>query len=501
MPSRSPRPARPRPARSRPARSRPVRVALPAATALLLAVAASGCTSDGTGGVGGTPGAHGLRDPLFPRAGNGGYDVSHYALDLDYDPAAHHLKGTAEITARATQDLSAFNLDLAKLRVESATVEGAAAAVNQAGTELTLRPERDLRKGETFKAVVRYSGAPPRITSANSDKEGWLRSDDRKVSLALGEPTGSMAWFPGNNHPSDKATYDIKVTVPEGQKAISNGELRTPPRTEGGRTTFDWQMREPMASYLAMLAVGEFEVWEGQAPAELGDDEEEVVRTVPVYAAAETSVAEESEQLRRRIPELMEWCVLNFGPYPYSSVGSVVAREGDVSYALESQTKPVYGGTDSLESDQLHELAHQWFGNSVSPKTWRDMWLNESFATYAEWMWEEDEGGPSAQEQFEAAFADDDNWEFPPATPPDESRISGDPVYQRGAMVLHKIRQAVGSESAFLEVVQGWAATHRHTNASTADFTSYVEKKTHKDLSAVWDVWLHGDAKPSAHSG
>ncbi|MFI0983337.1 M1 family metallopeptidase [Streptomyces sp. NPDC021093] len=493
MPSRSPR------------HPRSPRLALSAATALLLTVAASGCTSEGPGIVEGTPGAHGLRDPLFPKLGNGGYDVSHYALDLDYDPAAHHLKGTAEITARATQDLSAFNLDLSKLKVDSATVEGEKAAASQAGTELTLRPKRDLRKGETFTAVVRYSGDPQRIVNADTDEEGWLRSKDGKVSVAVGQPSGSMAWFPGNNHPSDKATYDIKVTVPDGQTAISNGELKSPPVTRSGRTTFAWQMREPMASYLAMLAVGKFKVWESKAPAKLAEDGVTAVRTVPVYAAAEESVDAASAQLRSEIPDLMDWCVTNFGPYPFDSIGSVVLRNADdVGYALESQGKPVYagvkGGDNSLEEAQLHEIAHQWFGNSVSPKNWRDMWLSEGFATYAEWMWEEDQEGRTAQESFDEAFKYEPNWAFPPASPPDASRISDNPVYQRGAMVIHKIRQAVGDEP-FLEIIQGWAATHRHGNASTDDFTAYVDAQTEADLSEVWEVWLHGDEKPATPNG
>ncbi|MFI5806519.1 M1 family metallopeptidase [Streptomyces sp. NPDC051561] len=472
--------------------------------ALVLALAGTSCTTDGTPNGFGTPGAHGLRDPLFPKLGNGGYDVSHYALDLDYDPAAHRLKGTAEITAKATQDLSAFSLDLSRLTVDGATVQGEQAAASQAGTELTLRPRKDLRKGETFRTVVRYSGEPGRLTNADTDQEGWLRSEDAKVSVAVGQPTGSMAWFPGNNHPSDKATYDIKITVPEGQTAVSNGELKTPPRTRNGRTTFDWQTREPMASYLAMLAVSDFKVWRSEAVAELADDEETPVRKVPVYAAAEASMDAPSLQLRQRIPEMMEWAVLNFGPYPYDSIGSVVLRKGDVGYALESQTKPVYsgitGGGNSLEDAQLHEIAHQWFGNSVSPKSWRDMWLNESFATYAEWLWDEDHGGASAQEQFEEAFEDDRNWAFPPAAPPGPANISDHPVYGRGAMVLHKIRQAVGDEP-FLEIIQGWAADHRHSNASTADFTAYVDERTDKDLSDVWESWLYGDDQPSTPEG
>ncbi|MFJ2739314.1 M1 family metallopeptidase [Streptomyces sp. NPDC087440] len=491
MPSRSRRPLRARP------RTRT------ATAALLLAAALSGCTGEGV--PTGTPGAHGLRDPLFPKLGNGGYDVAHYALDLDYTPATNRLQGTATITARATQELSAFNLDLAGLTVDSATVEGEQAAARQAGTELTLRPRRDLRKGETFTAVVRYSGTPREIKDVDGAREGWLRPKDKKLSVAVGQPVGSMAWFPSNNHPSDKATYDIKVTVPQGQTAISNGELRTPPRTQNGRTTFDWQMREPMAGYLAMVAVGDFAVWESRATAELADDEETVLRTVPVYAAAERSVDASSLALRKEIPRMMDWAVTYFGPYPFDSIGSVVTRgQGDIEYALEAQTKPVYAGITgnggALDDAQLHEIAHQWFGNSVSPKGWKDMWLNEGFATYAEWLWEEDEGGDTAQESFEAAFEADANWKFPPASPPGPGYVSKEPVYGGGAMVLHKIRQAVGNDT-FFEILQEWPAELRGGNAKTADFTAFVEKKTDADLSAVWDVWLYGGERPATPNG
>ncbi|CAM5605483.1 metallopeptidase [Streptomyces spiroverticillatus] len=485
------------PSRSR----RPLRT--PTATvALLLAAAVSGCTGEGV--PTGTPGAHGLRDPLFPKLGNGGYDVAHYALDLDYTPATNRLKGTATITAKATQELSAFNLDLAGLTVDSATVEGEQAAARQAGTELTLRPKRDLRKGETFTAVVRYSGSPQEVKDVDKAREGWLRPKDKKLSVAVGQPAGSMAWFPGNNHPADKATYDIKITVPQGQTAISNGELKTPPRTANGRTTFDWQMREPMASYLAMVTIGDFKIWESKANAEFEADGKTPKRTVPVYAAAEESVDASSLELRKQIPELMDWAVTYFGPYPFDSIGSVVTRgRGDVGYALEAQTKPVYAGvTDgegaSLDEAQLHEIAHQWFGNSVSPKGWTDMWLNEGFATYAEWLWEEDEleGGNTAQQSFEEAFAADANWEFPPASPPGPKYVSESPVYYGGAMVLHKIRQAVGDDT-FFEILEEWPAAYRGKNASTADFTAFVEKKTGADLSAVWDVWLYGGERPA----
>jgi aminopeptidase N len=441
--------------------------------------------------VQGAPGGSGVRDPYFPKAGNGGYDVTHYGLTLTYAPDTHRLTGTAEITARATQDLTAFDLDLKGMDVKSLTVEGKAARWNRAGQELTVRPHDDLTKGETFRTTVRYSGTPVTITDPDGSEEGWLRTADG--ALALGEPTGSMAWFPGNDHPSDKASYDITVTVPKGLQAVSNGELKTETTTKD-RTTYAWHTAEPMATYLATVAIGHYDITRTTTK-----------NNLPVYVAVDPDQAAASRKVLAKIPEIMEWEEYNFGPYPFSSTGAIVDRPDDAGYALETQNRPVFPGAPGTGT-LVHELAHQWYGDSVTPKTWRDMWLNEGFATYAEWLWDEDHGGDTAQKTFDALYKGDyyddeaDNkaiWAFPPADPTSAAHISDSPVYERGAMVLHKIRQTVGDDT-FYDIIQGWAATHRHGNANTADFTAYVEKKApDKDFSGIWKDWLYGDGKPA----
>ncbi|MFF4581542.1 M1 family metallopeptidase [Streptomyces sp. NPDC001389] len=465
-----------------------IRLAAPA-LAVLIALT-SGCTG---ATVQGRPGASGLRDPYFPRAGNGGYDVDHYALDLAYDPADGELHGTAVITARAEQGLSSFNLDLSGLKVEGVEVQGAGARFNRTGNELTVRPARDLRRGEVFRTRVDYGGRPKTMVDPDGSKEGWITAGGGGA-VAVGEPVGSMGWFPGNHHPSDKATYDITVTVPRGYEAVSNGELRSRRDVGGGRTAFAWRSAEPMASYLATVAVGKFEVSTGKTPS-----------GVPVYQAVAPSEEEAGRGALARVPEMVEWGSATFGPYPFGTAGSIVMPAGTLGYALETQTKPVYSGAPDEEL-VLHELAHQWFGDSVSPKSWKDMWLNEGFATYAEWLWAESHGGVSAQRRFEAFLAGDTSvdaqaggeWAaFPPAAPPGAGHISDDPVYYRGAMVLHRIRQEVG-DAKFFDLLRGWAADHRYGNASTADFTAYAERRTGVDLRKVWDVWLYGEGRPKA---
>ncbi|OEJ33065.1 M1 family metallopeptidase [Streptomyces subrutilus] len=462
------------------------RLAAPAVAALLALT--TGCTG---GTVHGRPGASGLRDPYFPKAGNGGYQVEHYGLDLDYDPADGRLEGTAVITARAGQGLSSFNLDLSGLKVEEVTVQGEPARFNRTGNELTVRPAEDLEKGEAFRTEIEYSGRPKALTDADGTREGWITTGDGAVGV--GEPVGSMTWFPGNHHPSDKAAYDITITVPKGYEAVSNGELRARTAQADGSTSFAWHSPEPMASYLATAAVGKYRVETGRTPS-----------GVALYNAVDPGEAEASAGDLARLPEMVEWGAGRFGPYPFGTAGAIVLPAGTLQYALETQTKPVFPGAPGSEELVLHELAHQWFGNSVSPKSWKDMWLNEGFATYAEWLWAEDRGGTTAQQEFDAFLsgdtevdeAADSDWDaFPPAAPPGPEHISGNPVYYRGAMVLHRIRQEAGDEK-FFALLRDWAAEHRHGNASTADFTAFAEERTGHDLKKVWDVWLYGKARP-----
>ncbi|MCM1968846.1 M1 family metallopeptidase [Streptomyces sp. G1] len=442
----------------------------------LLALASCG------GGGQGSPGAPGVGDPYFPKAGNGGYDVSHYALDLRYAPETRRLTGTATLTARATQDLSSFHLDLTGLTVDDVTVEGEEAGWERAGQELIVRPAGVLDDGETFAVRIRYSGTPRTITDPDGSEEGWLRTHGGAGALALGEPNGSMTWFPGNHHPSDKASYTLSITVPKGVAAVSNGEL-TGERTGHGRTTYHWRTAEPMASYLATLAIGAYDVRRATA----GD--------VPAHSAV--ARGESGRQAMSELPGVLAWAEDSFGPYPFSSTGVIIAPADATDYALETQNRPVFpGAPDTLLL--VHELAHQWFGNSVTPKSWQDMWLNEGFATYAEWLWEEQHGGDSAETTFRGLYASDDAdlWAFPPAEPPGAEHISDRPVYERGAMVVHKIRQAVG-DAAFGELVRGWTAEHRHGNADTEDFTAYVEQQAPEhDFGPLWADWLYGEGKP-----
>ena len=144
----------------------------------------------------------------------------------------------------------------------------------------------------------------------------------------------------------------------------------------------------------------------------------------------------------------------------------------------------------------VHELSHQWFGDSVTPARWQDMWLNEGFASYAEWLWKEHEGGPSLDDSANAAFGYTPNWAFPPATPPSADQISASPVYGRGALVLYELHRTMG-DAAFSTLLRTWPAAHRHANATTADLTAFAQHLTPHDLTPLFTTWLYGKAKPA----
>ncbi|MGW0965047.1 M1 family metallopeptidase [Streptomyces sp. NPDC002516] len=463
------------------------RLSRAALSTVLLLTAGTACMgSGGPPAEAAEPGASSAGDALFPTLGNRGYDVAHYALRLDYVPETNALVGTAVITARAKQHLSRFSLDLMGLKVRDARVDGAKAKVRRARNKLILTPADPLRRGKVFTTTVRYSGVPKMITDTDGGVEGWIETDDGAV--ALGEPTGSMAWFPGNHHPSDKALYDITVTVPNGYTAVANGEPAAL-QHQGGHTTSRWHMGEPMASYLASVAVGSFDIFTT------------TTHGLPVYIAIDPDEVEDSPDMAELVPEIIDWAGSRFGRYPFSSTGAIIDHLPDIQYALETQGKPYFEEAPDTTL-VVHELAHQWFGNSVTPNSWQDMWLNEGFATYAEWLWQEDQGDTTADEIFDAFYKGTHPeskgiWDFPPAQPPSADRVSEPPVYGRGAMTLHRLRKTVGDKT-FFTILRTWSARHQYGNASTGQFIELCEKESGTDLTELFEAWLYGSDKPPA---
>ena len=667
------------------------RAGVAVSVALLLAVATPLSASAAPGR------ASGVGDPYFPDAGNPGYNVGHYALDIDYQPATDILTGRAVITATADTMLKSFNLDLDGLEVSAVSVNGSSAAFTRDGGELTITPTDKIKKGMPFITVVSYSGVPVSLDGA-----GFLHTDDG--TLVIGQPRVASSWFPVNDHPSDKALYTIRITVPEGLEAISNGRLVSQ-HDEGGSSIWLWNTDEPMASYLATATIGQFEVdaysadgiqyWDaidpdlltpaitahtGSGVAYSGRSDnayKRLQRTITVdpdspelsfwvdrdieadwdYAFLEVAPAGTDnwttlpdadgilaqgtgnaacsellplhpfldhylsvdaegqchpvgttgdwwvatgshdgwEQWRfdlstwvgesldvsitlvtdyidprggvavddvvapggvgstsfeadgdaldgwtvpgaphgspgnmddwrtgdaavigppstgtlvqasfARQPEIVAFLEGYFGDYPFDELGGVVDDLADVGFALEIQTRPIYSREfwstqQNGDAVVVHEIAHQWFGDSVAVDLWADIWLNEGFATYAEWLWSEYEGTGTAQQIFDFYYG-----EVWPEDDPFWTVIIGDPgpdllfdwaVYYRGAMTLHELRATIGDD-AFFTLLTEWHAAHRDGNASIPEFIALAEDVSGQQLDDFFEAWLYTPDRP-----
>jgi len=434
------------------------------------------------------PGAAGIGDDYFPQDGNGGYDVQHYAVDVRYSVSTGELSGTTTVTARATHDLSRFNLDLV-LDATSVRVDGTPVGFSSGGHELVVTPAAPISAGTRFAVTVDYHGVPAR--AQHRGVAPWISSGTE--AMATNEPQIAPWWFPANDHPRDKATFDIAVTVPTGQEAVSNGTLVSTTAAPGW-DTWRWHVAEPMATYLAFFAAGQFQYESG------------VSQGLPYFNAVSQGLdptnRDAAMRLMRRSPGIVRWLETQLGAYPFSSTGGVTTSLS-AGFALENQTRPTYpflGNGRFARSIVVHELAHQWFGDDVAVDRWRDIWLNEGFATWSEWKYAEVHGGRSAERTLQERYAD-----YGDSDPVWTLRV-GDPgahhlfdlaVYDRGAMTLQALRNRIGDDG-FKRLLRRWVAEHGGGTGRVGQFERLAEQVSGERLDGFFDAWLFTGHKPAA---
>ena len=428
-------------------------------------------------------GSAGVGDNYFPKMGNGGYDVGKYGIELDYDPVTDELIGETTISANAKKPLRSFHLDYRGPEITQLKVNGTKAPHRRRGQELIVRPKDGPVEGG-FSVKVAYEGTPGTVTDPDGSTEGWTTTPDG--AAALGEPLGSTAWFPCNNHPTDKATYTIDITVPSGVTAVSNGTLVSQDDLGGGLQEFRWQVNDPMPTYLATVAIGVFTVTE------------ETVAGIDSYTAVDP-LAGPATGLDNS-EAAIEFLADNFGAYPFEATGAIVDLNPTLGYALETQTRPYYSLAPG-ETTVVHELAHQWYGDSVTLGRWKDIWLNEGFAAYAEWMWEEHNGGPTTEETFDDLYAtagsDDDFWNPKPGDPK-PAGLFDETVYTRGAMTLEVIRQRIGGGD-FGKLLKRWHSKYAGGHATTPKLKRLAERISGEQLDRVFRDWLYTAGKPAGY--
>jgi aminopeptidase N len=424
-----------------------------------------------------TPGAAGAGDSYYPADGNGGYDVAGYQVSITYDPEHRHLDGDTTVTARATQALSRFNLDLLGLEVHSVEVDGRPARFDRNGVhELVITPAEVIAEDAAFDVRVRYSGRPDLFNESGLGAGGWY-ANSSGAAVAAGEPHSATAWYPANDTPGDKATFTLTARVPDGWTVISNGIDEQPISTDGW-TTYRWRLDKPTATYLTTIAIGHWQVVRSQ----LADG----TPVVDAYApGADAARAAES-----RLPEILEFLSGKFGPYPFEAAGGIFLG-ASIGYALETQTRPIYPPQANVETI-VHENAHQWFGDSVSVQRWSDICLNECLASYAQWLWREAKNGANLDQDYRDAVRRTD---FRPKLHDMGAGNEFLGVYGKGPVAMHALRRQIG-DAAFDAVLRSWVQRHAGGNASWPQFEEHVEQMSGQQLDGFFDAWFRGTERP-----
>lgn len=417
-------------------------------------------------------------DPYVPGHGDASYDVAHYDVNLRYRPTSNRLDGDVTLHCVAVQPIIALSIDLHHLQVAKITGPELGRWTQRAG-KIHVTLKTPAKVGDEFSLTVRYSGHPTAITSPVLGDAGWEELTDGVIVAA--QPHGAPTWLPCNDRPDTKATYSFAITVPTDYYVAASGALERSARS-GSSVTWYYRQVAPMTSYLATVQIGRYVSHDLPGP-------------VPMRVVAPSDV--DGPDFRAsfgRQPEMMAFFVGAFGPYPFEGYTSVITDDV-LEIPLESQALSTFGRnfvSSEWSSVRLvaHELAHQWFGNAVTLTQWRDIWLHEGFACYAEWLWSEESGHRSVQHWAEhfrerlAGLAQDLLLSDP--TP---ELMFDDRVYKRGALTLHALRRTVGDE-LFFKTLQTWVAENNGGSVTTAGFVAHCERVAGRDLAELFDAWL-----------
>ncbi|WP_188111245.1 M1 family metallopeptidase [Nocardioides antri] len=425
-------------------------------------------------------------DSVYPEVGDPLVDALHYDLSLAWTPESDTLVATEVLTFRATDDAERFQLDFDDaLAIDSLTVDGEEVGYDRDDKDLFVR--LPVTEDEQYELEMSYSGTPepydaPTLRSDFELGVGWHVTPDHEV-WTIQEPYGAFTWFAANDQPADKALYDFTLTVPEPWTGVANGEL-TDTTTEGGLRTTTWHLAEPASSYLVTVAFADY------TPIELASDS-----GVPVTIWGPTddpSAIGETEYAA----EAIDWLEEYLGPYPFDTFGILIY---DGESGMETQTMVTLGATPYATSKPVvvHELAHHWYGDTVSPADWSDVWMNEGMAMYLQGMWEAEDEGISVDEKMDqwAAFEGEERAYAGPPADYDPRNFGSGNIYFGPALMWHELRERIGDE-AFFAMVRDWPAEQENDTADREEYFAWIEEHTGEELTAFFEDWLLGRTTP-----
>ncbi|MFD7999053.1 M1 family metallopeptidase [Streptomyces mirabilis] len=438
-----------------------------------------------------SPGAPGLGDPIFPLDGNGGYKVNRYLLDFDWQAPRTPFEAATTVKATATQALSRFDLDFAGNTLHTVTVDGTTAKAVRDGDELVITPAKPLAQGKPFTVKVTYTADPTQVRHRDDAIEdyGWIPTPDGTVLYP--QPNGAKMIFPSNDHPSQRAPITFRITTPPGLAAVAGGELTGRAEQADGRVKWTYDSEQPLATQLAQLAIGRFTFVDSTGP-----------HGLPIRDVVPDDLVASTERYRKLTADHIAWLEERLGPYPFNRYGLLVG-DTDLGVALETQTLSLIPKADLLgdrvgaERNLVHELTHQWTGDSVGIKSWSDLWLSEGHARFYERLYSQAHGGDSFEATMKTAYASHDQWRHDYGAPaePTEPNLFKRMRYDGSTLVLYALREKVGQET-FGRIERAWVTEYRGRIASTQDYVDLVSKVAGQDLDGFLHPWLYGAKTP-----
>lgn len=419
------------------------------------------------------------------------YDVQNYRLKLSFDISKKTIYGNMEMNSLNLSDtLKRIYLNLSdNLKVNFVKFNGSEVKYEHKNDYVAVLPESKISGSEYFTVEIGYEGSP---VNSGFDSFSFKTIDNEPVIYSLSEPDYAPSWWPCKDLTSDKAAVEMILTVPGNLTAVSNGLLQNVTDESNGDKTFFWKSSYPVSTYLVSIAVGKYDKWSERYTSV------DKTTTMPVDYYTYPAYTEEAKTDWKNTVKMIEFFSGIYGEYPFLKEKYGMALFGWVGGAMEHQTISSMGytlitGDGKYENIVAHELAHQWFGDAVSPKSWKDIWLNEGFASYSEALWQENQNGKNAYLNF---MKKQDYGYFQGTVYNPEGFIFGPTVYNKGAWCLHMLRGTVG-DSVFFSILRKYYDTFKYKNADTFDFMKICEEVSGTDLKYFFDQWiLKGTGRP-----